>query len=107
MPETRTPAPTDRADLARALFEESGDALFLIDPATSTCVDANPVAVRLSGFSRDELRAMTTTDLFRHEQPAGDSRLRKALRHTDRHLHGLDGFFLRTRSQTELGDDQS
>jgi two-component system cell cycle sensor histidine kinase/response regulator CckA len=106
MAEIRTPAPTDRADLARALFEESGDALFLIDPVTSTCVDANPVAVRLSGFSRDELRAMTTTDLFRHEQPAGDSRLRKALRHTDRHLHGLDGFFLRTRSQTELGDDQ-
>src|SRR5437868_6152110 len=62
--ETRTPPPIDRADLARALFEESGDALFLIDPQSDTFLDANPVAQRLSGFSRDELRTMSASYLF-------------------------------------------
>src|SRR5205085_1237217 len=92
MPDTLTPPPTDRADLARALFEESGDALFLIDPATGACVDANPVALRLSGYTRDELREMAAAHLFRQEAAGGSTRLRNALAHTDRHLHGLHGF---------------
>lgn len=30
----------DQADLAHALFEESGDALFLLDPDTDTLLEA-------------------------------------------------------------------
>ena len=38
--------------LSRALFEEAGDALFLFDPDTEQIVHVNPMAERLSGFSR-------------------------------------------------------
>jgi len=40
-------------DLAQALFEEAGDALFLFDPETDQVQDINPMAERLSGFPRD------------------------------------------------------
>ena len=46
---------TDAAEFARALFEESGDALFLFDPDTETVLDVNPMAQRLTGFSRREM----------------------------------------------------
>ena len=51
--------------LARALFEESDDALLLVDPGTGIILDANGAAQRLSGFP---LRAVIDTpisDLFR------------------------------------------
>ena len=38
--------------LARALFEEAGDALFLFEPQTDRLLDVNPVAERLTGFPR-------------------------------------------------------
>jgi PAS domain S-box-containing protein len=44
--------------LARALFEESGDALMLVDPDTGNIRDANGAAQRLSGFP---LRAVIDT----------------------------------------------
>jgi PAS domain S-box-containing protein len=94
--ETRTPLPTDRADLARALFEQSGDALLLFDPQTDHVLDANPAAQQLSGFARGELLALSAADLFRHAAD-GATRQRHALRHADGYPHGLDGFLLRTR----------
>ena len=36
--------------LAQALFEESGDALFLFDPDSHQLLDANSTAQRLCGF---------------------------------------------------------
>ena len=42
----------DQAELARALFEESGDAMFLLEPETDQLVDVNSVAVRLTGFTQ-------------------------------------------------------
>jgi PAS domain S-box-containing protein len=101
MPDILSLAPTDRADLARALFEESGDALFLFDPASAECVDANPVAQRLTGFCRDELRERTAADLIREEQ-SSDNRLARALDQPNRQPNGLDGFLLR--SKTKIDD---
>ena len=39
--------PIDQAELGRALFEELGDALFLLDPDTDRLIEVNPVALRL------------------------------------------------------------
>jgi PAS domain S-box-containing protein len=47
---------TDVIDgLGRALFEEAGDALFLLDPESDLLLDVNPTAERLTGFARHEL----------------------------------------------------
>ncbi|TMQ31856.1 MAG: hypothetical protein E6K70_21725, partial [Planctomycetota bacterium] len=45
-------------ELSVTLFEEAGDALFLFDPESEQLADVNPMAQRLSGFSRAELLRM-------------------------------------------------
>ena len=37
-------------ELSRALFEESGDALFLFDPESDHLLEVNPTAERLTGL---------------------------------------------------------
>jgi PAS domain S-box-containing protein len=91
-----TTAP-DLADLAHALFEESGDGLFLLDPDTDRLLDLNPVALRLTGFSRAEALRLPATHLFRFEAAGGLQRLRGAF-HKTVVFHGQDGFLLRTRA---------
>ncbi|MDB5311781.1 MAG: Blue-light-activated protein [Gemmataceae bacterium] len=86
----------DQAELARALFEESGDAMFLVDPDTDQLVDANPVVLRLTGFERAEVVEFPATYLFRVEAPGGLHRLRGAFTKT-MVFHGQDGFLLRTK----------
>jgi len=83
------------AELSQALFEEAGDALFLFDPETEQIHDANPMAQRLSGFSRSELLRLQATYLFRSETPGGLNRLRQAYRKTGI-FHSQEGFILRT-----------
>src|SRR4051794_9214296 len=85
-------------DLARALFEEAGDALFLFDPDTDRLVGANAMAERLTGFSRQELLAFRATELFRYADAGGDQRLRRAASHTGI-FHSQEGFVLRTRDE--------
>jgi PAS domain S-box-containing protein len=86
-------------DLAQALFEEAGDALFLFDPETEEVQNVNPMAERLSGFSRAELLGFPATQLFRFEdQSSGKARLRQAARQTGV-FHAQDGFVLRTRQE--------
>ncbi len=55
-------------EVARALFEEAGDALFLFDPETDQLLDVNAMAQRLTGMGRDELLRQQATSLFRIEQ---------------------------------------
>ncbi|MBV9122259.1 MAG: PAS domain S-box protein, partial [Planctomycetes bacterium] len=86
----------DRTELAQKLFEESPDALFLFDPTTDRVVDANPAALRLCGFSLEELRQMEATTLFRFEGQESGTRLRRASRQTEI-FHSQEGFLLRTR----------
>ncbi|HXG12803.1 MAG TPA: PAS domain S-box protein [Gemmataceae bacterium] len=83
------------ADLGPALFEEAGDALFLLDPETDQLIDVNPMGLKLTGFSLAELRRMPATYLFRFEGQGGKQRLHQAASRTGV-FHSQEGFFLRT-----------
>jgi len=81
-------------ELSATLFEESGDALFLFDPTTEQLLDVNPMAQRLSGFTRPELLRLKITYLLRSEVQGGLQRLRHAYRKTGL-FHSQEGFLLR------------
>src|SRR5438309_1142510 len=51
--------------LARALFEETDDALLLLDADTGRVLDANAAAQRLSGFSVRAVMDAPVSDFFR------------------------------------------
>ncbi|HSQ56294.1 MAG TPA: PAS domain S-box protein, partial [Gemmata sp.] len=91
-------AALNQAELGQALFEESGDALFLLDPETDRLLEVNPVALRVTGFSRGELLEFPATYLFRFEASGGLQRLRGAFSKTVV-FHGQDGFLLRTKEE--------
>jgi two-component system NtrC family sensor kinase len=82
--------------LARALFEESGDALFLFDPETDELLDVNPLVEKLTGFSRQELLRAPATSLFRFGGKGGKERLRRAAQHSGV-FHSQEGYYLRTK----------
>ncbi len=86
----------DQAELAQALFSESGDAMFLLDPDTDQLVEVNPVAERITGFARAELLRSPAAYLFRFEAAGGLQRLKGAFTKTVV-FHGQDGFLLRTK----------
>ncbi len=88
----------DQAELGQALFQELGDALFLLDPATDRLIEVNSVALRLTGFSRENILDFPATHLFRFDSSAGLQRLRDAFAKTI-DFHGQDGYFLRTREE--------
>jgi PAS domain S-box-containing protein len=50
--------------LARAVFEEVGDALFLFDPDSGRVLDVNAAGQRLSGFALRDLVKLLVTELF-------------------------------------------
>jgi PAS domain S-box-containing protein len=84
----------DTEGLAQALFEESGDALFLFDPETEQLLDVNSKAQRLTGFPLRDLLRMPMTELFRFGA-AGLDRVREAASKTGT-FHSQEGYFLRT-----------
>jgi PAS domain S-box-containing protein len=84
----------DRGELAVTLFEESGDALFLFDPATEAMIDANPMAERLCGSPYAELLRMQVLYLFRSSVNGGLHRLRHAFQRTGL-FHSQEDFLLR------------
>jgi two-component system cell cycle sensor histidine kinase/response regulator CckA len=88
----------DLGELARTLFEESGDALFLFDPDSEQMLDVNSMAQRLSGFSREELLQMPARSLFRAEQDEQVQRLTQAYRQP-LPFHSQEGFWLRRRER--------
>ncbi len=81
--------------LAQALFEESGDALFLFDPESQQLLDANSTSQRLSGFPLRELLHFSVPQLFRFEGPAGLQPLLSASRKTGI-FHSGEGYSMRT-----------
>ncbi len=87
--------PQNNPQLAQALFDEAGDALFLLDPATDNILDVNPMAERLSGFARQELLQLQAAYLFRHTGQGGKQRLLGVLKNTVA-FHSQEGFVLRT-----------
>jgi PAS domain S-box-containing protein len=66
--------------LAQTLFDESGDALLLFDPAREMVVAANVVAERLVGCARGELLGMSLGRVFGSEADGILVRLREAIR---------------------------
>jgi two-component system cell cycle sensor histidine kinase/response regulator CckA len=86
----------NREELVQTLFEESGDALFLFDPNSEELVDVNPMVLRLSGFTRQELLRMQVPDVFRSDAPGRLNHLRYAFRTTGV-FHSQEGFLLRTK----------
>lgn len=95
--ETKALITNDAIGLARALFEELGDALFLLDPETDALLDVNPVVMRLTGFTRAEILEFPATYLFRYEAAGGGmQRLQGAFTKT-MVFHSQDGFLLRTK----------
>ncbi len=88
----------DQAELAQALFSEIGDALFLLDPETDQLIEVNPVALRLTGYSRSELLGLAAASLFRFDAPGGAQRLKGAFTKT-MVFHGQDGYLLRTKTE--------
>jgi PAS domain S-box-containing protein len=82
-------------ELSRALFEEAGDALFLLDPDSDRLLDVNPTAEGLTGLSRADLLTRPATYWFRCGGPGGAGRLRQATARTG-FFHSQEGFFLRT-----------
>jgi PAS domain S-box-containing protein len=85
----------DLGGLAQALFEESGDALFLFDPDSFQVLDANSMAQRLTGFPLRELLHMSVQELFRFRGQEGLERLLQASKKTTL-FHSQEGYFLRT-----------
>jgi two-component system sensor histidine kinase/response regulator len=86
-------------NLARALFEEAGDALFLFDPDTDQLLDVNPVAQRLCGLPREELLRVPATALFRADHAPAGGRMRRASQQTGV-FHSQEGYSLRTRDES-------
>jgi PAS domain S-box-containing protein len=80
-------------EIARCLFRESNDALFIFDPRDHRVLDVNPVALRLTGFDKDDICAMRLGDLFASEAPRGLDRLIEAYRQTG-FYHSQEGYSL-------------
>src|SRR5258708_4301289 len=85
----------DNRNLAEALFEEAGDALFLFDPDTDQLLAANTMALRLTGFPQADLLREPATSLFRMEGKGGSQRVKRAGQQSGI-FHSQEGFFLRT-----------
>ena len=81
--------------LAQALFEETGDAMFLFDPDTDRVLNVNSAAQRLTGFNVQKLLHMTVTELFRAATDEAERHLHQATRKTSV-FHARDGYFLQT-----------
>jgi PAS domain S-box-containing protein len=85
----------DQPGLARALFEESADALLLLDPETDQLLDANATAQRLIGIPLRELLRMPLDQVLRFGGPGGLRRVREAAHKTST-FHAQDGYYLCT-----------
>lgn len=86
--------PAQHQEIARSLFRESNDALFLFDLRTNHVLDANPAALRLTGFEKEQACALDLAKLFSCDDPRGLGRLIDAYQHTG-FFHSREGYALR------------
>jgi PAS domain S-box-containing protein len=88
-------AETDRdREIARTLFLESNDGLFLFDTNDQRLVDLNPAALRMTGFERKAALGMPLTDLFLSHDPKYLDRLIIACTKTQ-FFHSREDYLLR------------
>jgi PAS domain S-box-containing protein len=83
------------SELSQALFEESGDALFLLEPQSDLLLEVNATAERLTGLPRARLLSQPATYWFRFAGQGGVRRLRQAASESGI-FHSQEGFYLRT-----------
>ncbi|MBL8793423.1 MAG: PAS domain S-box protein, partial [Planctomycetia bacterium] len=84
------------AELAQALFEDAGDALFLFDPVSEQIHRANAAAQRLTGWTSEELAPMPLSTLFRYSAPGNKQRMKTACEQSGV-FHSQEGYFLRSK----------
>lgn len=80
-------------EIARCLFRESNDALFVFDPRDLHVVDLNPAALRMSGLTRKAALLLRVEDLFLAGRPKDLQRLIDAFVRTG-HLHSNEDYAL-------------
>ncbi len=56
-------------ELFRKIFDNSNDAICIIDPLEDRNLDVNPMACKMLGFSREELLHTPASDIHPHEMP--------------------------------------
>jgi PAS domain S-box-containing protein len=56
------------------VFDAAGDAMLVLDSDTGTVLDGNPAAIRLYGYTLDELRTKKHEDLFAEQESAADQK---------------------------------
>jgi len=64
-------------DAHRAAFEQSPDAVLLVDAESLTIVDANPAVQRNLGYTLEELRRLTLSQLFSDDGAEPEALLRR------------------------------
>ncbi len=67
--------------MLRAIFDNSPDAISLLDLATMTLAEANAEMTRIIGYSRDEMMGKTFAELVPVVDPARHQQLTAALKH--------------------------
>lgn len=70
------------AEIARCLFRESNDALFLFDPDDDRILDLNPAARRLTGLAKKTAQALRIGDLIESHDSDALKRLATACHET-------------------------
>jgi PAS domain S-box-containing protein len=83
----------NQREIARCLFRESNDALFLFDPRDHRVVDVNPVALRLTGHTHESAVVLRIWQLFRGPEPRGLASLIEAYQKTG-FFHSREGYWL-------------
>lgn len=83
----------NQVEIARCLFRESNDALFLFDPRDHRVVDVNPAALRLTGYTKEEACTLRVWQLFTSQESRGVLGLVEAYQKTG-FFHSQEGFCL-------------
>lgn len=86
-------------ELAQALFQQCADALFLFDPQTERVLEVNATALKLTGFTREQLQLLEAHQLF-HLVGKGDGHPGPAAVTKYGIRPSPDGYYLRTHSPT-------
>ncbi len=60
----------DSEERFRRIFEQSNDAICVIDPENDRILDVNPMACSMLGYSRNELLSLPISAIHPHEMPA-------------------------------------
>ena len=91
----------DHEAMCHALYRESNDAFFIFRPEDSLVLDANPTALRLAGYPREELLKLKVQDLFEAAKQADLDLLIRAYQEA-RLFHSREGYLLKCRDGAPL-----